>query len=156
MPSRSCCQHILCCVCVCLCAPVVQVSAAQHATLNAWRPHFPANTGGLKWLSKRVMLQNGTEDANATSVGSATAAATSSPTIEILQAADVTFRLTGSDASPFSNTTATVFQQALQTIFSNYSYADFQFESSMVKRSLHTASGFRTCTAEPRFAPCLQ
>ena len=120
---------------------MVQVSAAQHATLNAWRPHFPANTG-LKWLSKRVMLQNGTEDANATSVGSAAAAPASSPTIEILQAADVTFRLTGSDASPFSNTTATVFQQALQTIFSNYSYANFQYESSTVTHSLYAVFGF--------------
>ena len=142
MPSRSCYQHILCCVCVCLCAPMVQVSAAQHANLNAWRPHFSANTGGLRWLSKRVMLQNGTEDANATSVGSAAAAPASSPTIEILQAADVTFRLTGSDAFPFSNTTATVFQQALQTIFSNYSYAEFQFESSAVKHSLYAVFGF--------------
>ena len=142
MRFRSCSQHIYCCVCVCLCVPMVQASAAQHATLNAWRPHFPANTGGLKWLSKRVMLQNGTEDANATSVGSAAAAPASSPTIEILQAADVTFRLTGSDASPFSNTTATVFQQALQAIFSNYSYAEFQFESSVVKHSLYAISGF--------------
>ncbi len=117
-------------ICCALSARVLPVSAAQQATFNAWRPHFSA-LGRLNWKSQRSLLQNGTSgDSSSTLTSPATAAPASSPTI--LQAADVTFRLIGSDAFPFSNTTAKVFQQALQNVFSNFSYAGFQYESFMV------------------------
>ncbi len=117
-------------ICCALSARVLPVSAAQPATFNAWRPHFSA-LGRLNWNSQRSLLQNGTSgDSSSTLASPATAAPASSPTI--LQAADVTFRLIGSDAFPFSNTTAKVFQQALQKVFSNFSYAGFQYESFMV------------------------
>ena len=117
-------------ICCALSARVLPVSASQQATFNAWRPHFSA-LGRLNWKSQRSLLQNGTSgDSSSTLTSPATAAPASSPTI--LQAADVTFRLIGSDAFPFSNTTAKVFQQALQNVFSNFSYAGFQYESFMV------------------------
>ena len=117
-------------ICCALSARVLPVSAAQQATFNAWRPHFSA-LGRLNWNNQRSLLQNGTSgDSSSTLTSPATAAPASSPTI--LQAADVTFRLIGSDAIPFSNTTAKVFQQALQNVFSNFSYAGFQYESFMV------------------------
>ena len=54
----------------------------------------------------------------------------------IFQEAQVTFRLTGSDAVPVSNATLHTFQYSLQAVFSNYSSTSFQYESAMVSHCL--------------------
>lgn len=126
-------RHLLACMCCALVALAPQVSAAPtpHARINAWARHFSADIGGILWLHHRTLLQNDSSSGStSTATGYAAVAPATNPTI--LQGADVTFRLLGNDAFPFSNTTAKVFQQALQNVFSNYSYASFQYESSMV------------------------
>ena len=86
-----------------------------------------------------MLLQNDTSSGESnTTVGSAATVPISNPTL--LQEADVTFRLLGSGATPFSNTTATVFHQALHYVFSNYSYADFEYQSFTVLSSRHTVT----------------
>lgn len=97
----------------------------QHA-LHSRTPHTAADR-----VNRHFLLANNTSSTDVTTVsGSAAAAPASKPTI--LQAADVTFRLVGRDAQPFSRATTQAFQQALHTVFSNFSSATFGFQSAMV------------------------
>ena len=122
--------------CVCLLyltAP--PLSAAQHLSQNTGHaggtPYTAGNSISPRLFSKRFLVENSTSSTVITSApGSAAAPPASKPTL--LQAADVTFRLLGSDALPFSNATATAFQRALHGVFSNFSSAAFWFHSATV------------------------
>ena len=93
-----------------------------------------AHPGETSYGHDRELLQAASSSSFNANISSAAVAPISNPTI--LQTADATFRLVGSDTSPFSNATATAFQQALQEVFSNYSYASFQYQSYMVLSQL--------------------
>lgn len=110
------------------------VPAAQHSgqvAVHARTPYTAADRVIMPLFSKRFLLESSTFSTGVTTASeSAAAAPASKPTI--LQAADVTFRLVGSDAQPFSNATAEAFQQALHNVFNNFSSAAFLFQSAKV------------------------
>ena len=112
-----------------LCLAAAPLSAAQHVGQHALHPrtlHTAADR-----VNKHFLLEDSTSSTDVTTVsGSAAAAPASKPTI--LQATDVTFRLVGKDAQPFSRATAQAFQQALHAVFSNFSSATFAFQSATV------------------------
>ena len=89
-----------------------------------------AQPGETSYGHDRALLQAASSSSANANISSAAVAPISNPTI--LQTADATFRLAGSDTLSFNNATATAFQQALQEAFSNYSYASFQYQSFMV------------------------
>lgn len=135
-------QYIQCAACVCLlCLLTAFLSAAQRGdrgqtAMHAGKPHTAPHRVSLGLLSNRFLLDSSRASGDVTlpSEAAATAPAIASkPTI--LQAADVTFRLVGSDAQPFSNATAQAFQQALHSVFSNFSSAAFVFQSAVVRIS---------------------
>ena len=128
-------QYAACVYCwLCLhAASASAIHASGQSGLRAGSSRVSADSGSLKWLSNRLLLSN---DTTSTGANSAAAAAAPARKPTILQAADVTFRLVGTDAFPFSNATAKVFQQALNNVFSNFSYAAFQYQSAMVNSLL--------------------
>lgn len=112
-----------------LCLAAGPLSVAQEVGQHALHPRTPHSAANR--VSKHFLLENNTFSTDVTTVsGSAAAAPASKPTI--LQAADVTFRLVGKDAQPFSRATTQAFQQALHTVFSNFSSAAFAFQSATV------------------------
>ena len=121
----------ICCWLCLLAASATAAQASGQSGLRAGGSRTSADSGSWQWLCRRLLLTN---DIARTGSVAAAAAPASKPTI--LQAADVTFRLVGSDAFPFSNATAKVFQQALHNVFSNFSYAAFQYQSATVNSLL--------------------
>ena len=126
--------HLIIFVCCVLCLSAGATPAAHAFAQDGKRPAAPLSSAGfplVEWISKRFLLDsNATSSGVSPAAGSAAAAPASRATI--LQAADVTFRLVGNDALLFSNATAKVFQQALHDVFSNFSYAAFEYQSSKV------------------------
>ena len=125
---------------LCLTAPFL--TAAQHIgqpVVSARTPYTAADRVSLRSLSKRFLLDNNTFSRGVTTAPQS-AASTSASKPTILQAADVTFRLVGTDAQPFDNATARAFQMALHTVFSNFSSVAFVLQSAKVMRmALHCA-----------------
>ena len=120
-----------------LCLTTAFLSAVQQReqpAVHAGTPHTATNRVSLRLLSTRFLLDNSSSPTDVTSAPEATAIApalASKPTI--LQAANVTFRLVGNDAQPFSNATAQAVQKALHSVFSNFSSVGFVFQSAMVR-----------------------
>lgn len=125
--------------CVCLLCLTTAFLSAQYlgqtgTALHAGTPHTVPNRLSLRLFSKRLLLENSASSANVTSAPEAKARAPAIPSKPtILQAADVTFRLVGSDAQPFSNATAQALQNALHSVFSNFSSVAFAFQSAVVR-----------------------
>lgn len=92
----------------------------------------------------RQLLQNSSSSGNAAAAPAETASSTFS-NATIHQDADVTLRLVGSDALPFTNLTLTVLQHSLQEVFRNYSSTSFQYQSAMVSGLLLVS----TCACQP-------
>lgn len=117
-----------------LCLTAALLPAAQRigqTAVHARPPYTAADLVRLPLFSKRFLLENSTFSTGVTTASEPTSAAPASkPTI--LQAADVTFRLVGSDAQPFSNATAEAFQRGLHNVFTNFSSAAFLFQSAKV------------------------
>lgn len=133
-------QKIQWAACVCLLCLLTAFLSAAHdrgqTAVHAGEPHTAPHRVSLGFLSNRVLLDNSSAGADATLPREAAAIApaiASKPTI--LQAADVTFRLVGSDAQPFNNATAQAFQKALHSVFSNFSSAAFVYQSAVVRIS---------------------
>ena len=125
-----------------LCLTSALLSAAQYVgqtEVHARTPYTAADPVSLRSISKRLLEDNSTFSADVTTAPpSAASTPASKPTI--LQAADITFRLVGTDAQPFDNATAQAFQRALHTVFSNFSSAAFVFQSTKVMNlALHCA-----------------
>lgn len=78
----------------------------------------------------RHLLQS--SNTNSTTARAAQTTPSNFSTATIFQEAQVTFRLSGSDAVPFTNATLHTFQHSLQTVFSNYTSTSFQYQSAMV------------------------
>lgn len=125
-----------------LCLTAASLSAAQHvgqAAVHARTPYKAAASISLRSFSKRFLLDNSTFSTAVTTAPQSAASTPASKPI-ILQAADVTFRLVGTAAQPFSNASAQAFQKALHIVFSNFSSAAFVYQSTKVMTlALHCA-----------------
>lgn len=107
-----------------------------HESSNAYAG--PRNDAQGSAASGRHLLQK------------STSAAAGLSNATIFQAADVTFRLLGSDALPFTNKTLAEFQHSLNSVFSNYSSASFQYQSATVSNAVAA-----TCKTHQAFAVSL-
>ena len=112
------------------------VACTQQAIATDNKLELPGLSDEAPHAHARVILQAARPSSPNATISSTAVAPVSNPTI--LQTADATFRLEGNDVLPFVNATAAVFQQALQAVFSNYSYASFQYQSFMVLKC-HTS-----------------